>query len=140
MFAPEAAKGKSSLREEVKMKHKIASIVLGAVLSALFTTDALANRACCFPDGTCGMVREREACTDFDGVIQGRGITCADNPCDIDCEDLLAACEQELEQALADLARCQKDDPSLADVGLGVMMLLILAVVGFIFKRVRLET
>lgn len=117
------------------MKHKISSIVVGAVLSALFTADAHANRACCFSDGTCDMVREREQCAD--GVIQDRGVTCADNPCEIDCEDALAACQQDLDQALADLDDCRKN---LADVGLGVMLLFLVAVGGFVFKRVRLVT
>ena len=81
------------------MNHKISSIVVGAVLSALFTADAHANRACCSSDGTCKMVQSREACAG--GEIQGRGVTCADNPC---CEEALAACQQELAQALDDLA------------------------------------
>ena len=84
------------------MNHKISSIVVGAVLSALFTADAQANRACCSSDGTCKMVQTRDECT---GEIQGRGVTCADNPC---CEDALAALQQELDLALADLEACQQ--------------------------------
>ncbi len=91
------------------MNHKISSIVVGAVLSALFTADAQANRACCSTDGTCKMVQERDQCAN--GEIQGRGVTCADNPC---CEEALAALQQELaalqqelDQALADLQACQ---------------------------------
>ena len=42
-----------------KMKHKFASIVLGAVLPVLFTANAYANRACCFPDATCAMVANK---------------------------------------------------------------------------------
>ena len=61
------------------MRHKISSIVVGAVLSALFTADAHANRACCSPDGTCTMVQSRDECAN--GEIQGRGVTCADQPC-----------------------------------------------------------
>ncbi len=59
------------------MKHKFSRILVGAVLSALFTGDAHANRACCFPDGSCSMVREKGECAD--GEIQERGVTCADN-------------------------------------------------------------
>ncbi len=94
------------------MNHKISSIVVGAVLSALFTADAHANRACCSPDGICKMVQARDECAG--GEIQERGVTCADNPCEIACEDALAALQQELadtrqerDQALADLQTCQ---------------------------------
>ncbi len=85
------------------MKHKFARILVGAVLSALFTADAHANRACCSTDGTCKMVQERDQCAN--GEIQGRGVTCADNPC---CEEELAFTQQKLEQALADLEACQQ--------------------------------
>ncbi len=96
------------------MNHKISSIVVGAVLSALFTADAHANRACCFPDGSCTMVREKGECAG--GEIQGRGVTCADNPCGPSCEDALAALQDELAElqlqldaALADLQTCEEN-------------------------------
>ncbi len=53
------------------------------------------------------MVREKAQCAN--GVIQERGVTCADNPCRISCEDALAACQQELAQALDDLDDCDDD-------------------------------
>ena len=60
-----------------------------AVLALGFcSSSALANRACCFPDGTCASFRtsedHAEFCWPFGGITQASGVVCADNPCQSD--------------------------------------------------------
>lgn len=73
------------------MRSKISVLVLCG-LGVLGGADkALANRACCLPDGSCIGVRTiedaRELCYPFGGVTQASGVTCADNPCGGVCGD-----------------------------------------------------
>lgn len=71
-------------------KKCIMSLV--AVLALGFcSSNALANRACCFPDGTCDSFRTNEEVNEFcvlvGGIVQESGVVCADNPCGGFCGD-----------------------------------------------------
>ena len=71
-------------------KKGIMSLV--AVLALGFcSSNALANRACCFPDGTCDSFRTNEEVNEFcvlvGGIVQESGVVCADNPCGGFCGD-----------------------------------------------------
>lgn len=72
-----------------------------AVLALGFcSSSALANRACCFPDGTCEMFRtieeHNEFCLPFGGETQGSGVTCEDDPppCGFCGDGILSAGEE----------------------------------------------
>ena len=62
------------------------SIVLLSVVPNVY-----ANRACCFPDGTCDSFRTNEEVNEFcvlvGGIVQESGVVCADNPCGGFCGD-----------------------------------------------------
>ena len=71
------------VKEECEM-GMMRSTLMGSVVASVIgigAADVLANRACCFPDGSCISVltiaEAQELCYPFGGVIQASGVVCS---------------------------------------------------------------
>lgn len=63
------------------MRQLQGQILAGIAVSVLFGSTALANRACCLPDGSCVMARVLEDCEALNGIVQPNDLTCETAVC-----------------------------------------------------------
>ena len=67
------------------MRNLSLSSILCTIILLSVVPNVYANRACCFPDGTCDSFRTNvevnEFCVLVGGIVQASGVSCADNPC-----------------------------------------------------------